>query len=154
MASKCRRNVMWTYRGYCRNGLFYHLLALLNIFFLLPALPGGAFAGTVKNGATTYGSFHGAYAAASSGAVLKSEAMTYPEGLLLNRTIALTIQGGYDSIFGVATGFTTINGPLIVGAGSVIVGNLIIAGSNATVFVPNVVGHCQPLKRTLVQPEF
>ena len=68
MATAWRRNVVWLYRRGRRYDLIYRFLVLLNILFLLPALPGGAFAGTVKNGVTTYGSFHSAYAAASSGA--------------------------------------------------------------------------------------
>ena len=143
MASGSCNNGVWLSRQSLSNGIINLLIVLLNILFLVTADPGRAFAGTVRNGGSTYDSFQAAYAAAATGAVLKSQAMTYPEGLFLNRGIAITVQGGYDPSFSAISGATTINGPLIVGTGSVIVENLIIAGSNTLATVPNVVGQSQ-----------
>ncbi len=139
MVSRFSRNGVWTYSGSRR----ILLSRVLPAFFLLAALSGGAFAGTLYLGATPYGSFQSAYAAASTGAVLKAQPMVYLEGLFLNRALGVTLQGGYDPVAGIVTGFTTMNGPLTVGSGSVIVGNMVITGINASVFVPNVTG--QPL---------
>ncbi len=136
MVSKAGSNGVWTYRG-GQRALANQLLTLLLLISLL--VPSGASAATVYLAAAP-GSFQAAYAVANSNDVFRSRPMTYFEGWLLNRNINLTLQGGYDQLSGTVTGATTINGPLTVRLGSVVVGNLIIGGSNASVLVPNVVG--------------
>ncbi len=125
------------YRTALRQAYYNQLLALLLALSLIT--PSGAFAATVYL-SPALGSFQAAYAGANSNDVFRSRPMTYFEGWLLNRNINLTLQGGYDQLSGTVTGFTAINGPLTVRLGSVVVGNLIIGGSNASVLVPNVVG--------------
>ena len=140
MTSECKRHGVCTYPGSDYLAPLNQLLALLLALTLLTLLPQGAFAGSVYIGTTPYGSFQSAYAAATTGAVLKSQPMVYFEGLLLNRALDITVQGGYDPVSGVLSGSTTMNGPLTVKSGSIKVSNLIISGINASVFVPNVIG--------------
>jgi hypothetical protein len=67
-----------------------------------------------------------AYNAASGADNILSWASDFYESLDLNRNIALTIYGGWDTNFELITGMTTIHGSMTVGPGRVGVHNLTI----------------------------
>lgn len=50
----------------------------------------------------------------------------FSENLSLNRNVTVVIKGGQDCDFGSTTGWTTLNGVLTVGKGSLTVDKLII----------------------------
>jgi cyclophilin family peptidyl-prolyl cis-trans isomerase len=120
------------------------LMGFLTIFLVLTSVQDRAIAGMVRIGAATYPSLQAAYAVAGAGSILQVQDVASSEGLYLNRDIDITLSGGYDSTFTANYGgHTTISGPLIVGAGSIVLENLSIAGSNSQVSAPDVVGKVQ-----------
>jgi peptidyl-prolyl cis-trans isomerase B (cyclophilin B) len=133
------------------NYLSKQLLGFLTIFLVLTSVQDRAIAGIVRIGAATYPSLQAAYAVAGPGSILHSQNVITYEGLFLNRDINITLSGGYDSTFTASDGgLTTISGPLIVGAGSIVVENLSIAGRNTQVSAPDVVGKVQADAQTAI----
>ncbi|ACM19997.1 serine protease, subtilase family, DUF11 domain-containing [Geotalea daltonii FRC-32] len=65
-----------------------------------------------------------AYAAAPDGSTIQAKAATFTESLLLQRNVAVTLAGGYDSAYGAVVGMTVVNGDLTISAGSVTVQGL------------------------------
>ncbi len=72
-----------------------------------------------------YPSLHDAYAAAAGGSVIQAEAINFIESLALNRAIAFTLQGGFDSAFSTRAGNTTLQG-LTIQSGSVTIDGVTI----------------------------
>jgi hypothetical protein len=70
-----------------------------------------------------YQSLNAAYLAADSGDTIKAVTMTFAETLIANREIDVTIQGGYETTFTTATGFSCIQS-LVVLNGLVSVSNI------------------------------
>lgn len=68
-----------------------------------------------------------AYAGVTSDPVIQARDITFSENLNLNRSIAVTLRGGMDANFSPLVGaYTSLQGQLTVGSGSLTVENLII----------------------------
>ncbi|WP_281184091.1 InlB B-repeat-containing protein [Trichlorobacter lovleyi] len=68
-----------------------------------------------------------AYAGVTSDPVIKARDITFAENLNLNRSIAVTLKGGMDANFSPLVGaYTSLQGQLTVGSGSLTVENLVI----------------------------
>ena len=65
-----------------------------------------------------YQSFDAAYGVASNGAVIEMQADDYIGDIILNRVLAFTIMGGYDSSFSSLTGRTVLRGKLSIQKGA------------------------------------
>jgi hypothetical protein len=52
--------------------------------------------------------------------------MAYDENLDLNQGIQIRLRGGYDAAYASQTGYTTVNGPMAVGTGTVLIENIVI----------------------------
>jgi peptidyl-prolyl cis-trans isomerase B (cyclophilin B) len=123
-------------------GILVLLLLVIHLAFV--TIPVEATADTVRIGAVSYASLQAAYAVAITGSILQAQNRASSEGLYLNRDIDVNLTGGFDPTFNSNEGgLTTISGPLIVGAGSIVLENLAIAGSNALVSAPDVIGKVQ-----------
>ncbi len=73
-----------------------------------------------------YGSLSSAYGAVPAPVVLEAQALTFVEDLTLNRTVVFTLMGGYSPDYFSRTGYTTLQGRLTVGTGTVTIDRLII----------------------------
>ena len=83
----------------------------------------------VMIGETPYATLQEAYNAAADGAIIKTQAITFIENLILNRNIVVTLDGGYDSGFtSNVGGQTAIKGIITItaGGGTVTIWNFII----------------------------
>ncbi|QOX78508.1 hypothetical protein FY034_06050 [Trichlorobacter lovleyi] len=68
-----------------------------------------------------------AYAGVTSDPVIKARDITFAENLNLNRSIAVTLKGGMDANFSPLVGaYTSLQGQLTIGSGSLTVENLVI----------------------------
>jgi hypothetical protein len=68
-----------------------------------------------------------AYAAAGNGAIIKAQALTFIEHLLLNNAgKTVTVKGGYDPTFAIQTGVTTVQGALTIGKGGLVADRLVV----------------------------
>ena len=78
----------------------------------------------------TYATFHDAYTAAVDGDVIQALAMVSPVEQVAFASAtskAVTLDGGFDGVFGAVTGMTTLSGSLTIGSGaSVTIENLIL----------------------------
>jgi hypothetical protein len=74
--------------------------------------------------ANYYQSLTAAYAAASSGNVIKARGADFLENLLCNLPKNVTLDGGYDSAFLTNPGYTILHGKVTIQGGSVIVNRL------------------------------
>ncbi len=74
----------------------------------------------VSVGDSYYQSIQDAYNAAADGSVIRLWGIAYDESLACDRSVAITLQGGYDSAYLSITGETTLNGVLTVTDGTVI----------------------------------
>ena len=75
---------------------------------------------------TSFGQIQAAYAAAPAQSIIQSQGVTLIENLVLDRPIALTLQGGYDQGFVANPDMTTVVGSVVIKSGSVTVENLVI----------------------------
>lgn len=74
-----------------------------------------------------YGSLTSAYAAVTASGVLEAQALVFVEDITLNRNIVFSLMGGYSSDYNpLRTGYTTLQGRLTVGAGTVTIDRLVI----------------------------
>ncbi|MDA8105734.1 MAG: putative Ig domain-containing protein [Nitrospiraceae bacterium] len=77
-----------------------------------------------------YSVIQDAYDAASDGDIIQSEALPFNEGLLFDRDIQVTLEGGFDSNFSSPpTGYTTVvtaAEPLTISKGTVVVNRLVL----------------------------
>lgn len=80
------------------------------------------------SGPEYYGSIIKAYAGLADGSAstMQAQAVEFTENVDLAKNIPLTLQGGYNSIFSLCTGFTTLHGTLTVSRGSLIADRLIL----------------------------
>jgi N-acetylneuraminic acid mutarotase len=65
-----------------------------------------------------------AYSHAVSTNTIQSKATTFPGGLNLNRNISVILQGGYDAGYVNQSGYSSVQGQLILGVGSLVVDRL------------------------------
>ncbi len=83
----------------------------------------------VTQGHATVQSAYDAISLGGSG-ILRMQAQTFAENLLLDRNVTVTLKGGYDCLFSEpAAGLTTIASPgtaLTIGSGAVIIDNIIL----------------------------
>jgi hypothetical protein len=73
-----------------------------------------------------YPSLQAAYNAASSGATIKCQAVTLYENVNLNRSITVTIDGGYDSTYTTRTGTTGLHGSMNLTGGIATLKNFVL----------------------------
>jgi hypothetical protein len=66
------------------------------------------------------------YGAVADNGLLQMQASSFSENLHLNRSVAVTLKGGYDCGFTANTGWTTVSGSMTVSDGSAAIENLII----------------------------
>lgn len=78
------------------------------------------------NSGETFLPLQAAFDAAQTGEKLQARTGTFIENLLLNRPISITISGGYDSSYGSATGFSTIQGNVVLANGSLTADGMIL----------------------------
>ena len=77
-------------------------------------------------GGIPYGSLTSAYAAVTGGGTLEAQALTFSENLVLDQSTSFTLKGGYASDYFSRNGYTTLDGKLTVGAGTITLDRLII----------------------------
>lgn len=79
-------------------------------------------------GPAFYGSIIKAYAQLTNGtpAIMQAQAVELTENVDLDKSIPLTVLGGYDSVFNAIKGFTILHGILNISKGSLIVDRLIV----------------------------
>jgi hypothetical protein len=77
-------------------------------------------------GTIPYGTLASAYAAVPGGGLLEAQALTFIENLVLNRSVAFTLKGGYAADYLSRPGLTSLDGVLTIGSGAVTVDGLII----------------------------
>jgi len=73
-----------------------------------------------------YPNLDDAYANAANGDVIQLKTGAITGNLVCNRSIGVTIKGGYDGSYSLETGYTTMNGDLTIVNGSVTLEYLII----------------------------
>jgi len=71
-------------------------------------------------------SIQAAYNAVLAGGAIRVTAAPYSEILTCDRNISVALQGGYDTLFTTVSGYTTLNGSLIVSNGTLTVDRLVI----------------------------
>jgi hypothetical protein len=67
-----------------------------------------------------------AYAATPTGAILQAQATTFPEALIFNQPILLTLEGGRGVDYLTTVGVTTVQGSLTISNGQVIIRDVVI----------------------------
>jgi hypothetical protein len=80
----------------------------------------------VLSDSVLYGTIMSAYAAASDNDEIRLQAINFPETFDLNRPISIILEGGYDSGFLTATGYTSLVGPVTISSGSVTLDRIIV----------------------------
>lgn len=82
----------------------------------------------VKNAASgnSYGLINAAYGAVGDNDAIQLRDLTFSEAIDCNRSVAVTLRGGYDSGFTANSGVTTINGSLTITSGSVTLENIVV----------------------------
>ncbi|SJZ88712.1 YD repeat-containing protein [Trichlorobacter thiogenes] len=74
-----------------------------------------------------YGTLSSAYQAVGDNGVLEAQSLVFVEDLSLNRNVVFTLMGGYFSDYNTfRTGYTTLQGRLTVGTGTIKIDRLII----------------------------
>lgn len=74
-----------------------------------------------------YPAIQDAYASAATGAIIRAQNYTFPEDLLFDRAISVSLNGGWNGAYSSNAGaFTTVTGSLTFARGTVIVDKLII----------------------------
>jgi len=73
-----------------------------------------------------YSSIQSAYDNAADGDIIKTTSMDFTENLLLNRPVAVTVDGGYDCDFAAAAGSTALKGTLTITSGMLTANNLVV----------------------------
>jgi len=96
---------------------------------IVPATDFACRASSVRNAnaAPEYcSSIQAAYDTAADGDTIKSVALDFTGDLLINRPVAVTLDGGYDCQFTAVKGNTTLKAALIISAGTLTVSYLVI----------------------------
>lgn len=111
-----------------RNLIFLALLLFSHIFTKsLPAAP--------------ITSLQNAYNQANNGEVIRVHTATFAEELILNRSVAVTIDGGYtDSRYTVKLGVTTLLGTLTIADGTLTASDLAIGSAESSAAPPTISG--------------
>lgn len=73
-----------------------------------------------------YPLIHDAYAAMSVGGTIQARNVEFTENLLLNKAIAVSLKGGYESGYVVSSGYSTINGTVSIAQGTLVMDRIII----------------------------
>jgi hypothetical protein len=73
-----------------------------------------------------YSTLQSAYDNALDGDTIQSHGVTFVSDLNVNRSISVTIEGGYDCNYSAVTGTTTLNGDMPISDGSVDAENFVI----------------------------
>lgn len=73
-----------------------------------------------------YGSLSSAYVAVPASGVLEAQALIFVEDLSLNRGILFSLTGGFSSDYSTRNGYTTLQGRLTIGTGTVTIDRLVI----------------------------
>jgi hypothetical protein len=79
-----------------------------------------------KDPLSYYDSIGIGYSAIADNSTLQMQGANFTENLTLNRSVDVTMKGGYDCAFSANTGWTTVSGNMTVSDGSVAIENLII----------------------------
>lgn len=78
-------------------------------------------------GGSSYSQLSAAYAAAAAGAVIQARAVEFNDGdLILNRDVAVTISGGYDTTFSSSNGQAAVKGKILVRDGTIRVDSVVV----------------------------
>jgi N-acetylneuraminic acid mutarotase len=72
-------------------------------------------------GGTYYTDLADAYSHAVSTNIIQSKATTFPGGLNLSRGVSVTLEGGYDAGYMNQSGYSSVQGQLIIGTGSLVI---------------------------------
>jgi len=84
----------------------------------------------IRVGGSYYGSLHSACSTIAHGGTVKSVSQNQPGDVLLDRAISFALAGGYDSSFSTNTGaITTVNGTMVIAAGSLTLSNICLSSS-------------------------
>ena len=98
------------------NALYQFVTAIFD------TLPNARISGTSQ----LYGLLQPACNDAATGAVIQAKGITFVENLTMGTSKNLTLAGGFDADFLTQNGYTTLQGTLTIGQGSLVVDHLII----------------------------
>ena len=73
-----------------------------------------------------YDSLQAAFNAVTGSAVIQARAVSLTEGLTLSNPATIRLRGGFDAGYVIQTGYTTVQGKLTIGRGSLVVERLVI----------------------------
>lgn len=73
-----------------------------------------------------YNTLASAYAAVSNSGTLEAQALTFMENLMINRSVAFTLKGGYAADYQSRPGYATLDGVLTISSGTAAIDGLII----------------------------
>ncbi|MGO9954169.1 MAG: carboxypeptidase regulatory-like domain-containing protein, partial [Dissulfurispiraceae bacterium] len=80
----------------------------------------------VESGGTAYSTIQEAYTTATSGQSIQMQALEFQEDLIMTRDIYVLLQGGFGCDYSFNSGFSTIQGSLMISGGTVTVENVIL----------------------------
>jgi YD repeat-containing protein len=82
----------------------------------------------VQIGSTFYTTLQDAYNSANNGNTIKARAWEFVENLAINRSVTVTLQGGYDCQYSTYSDRTSIKGTITTsaGVGTITIGNVIL----------------------------
>jgi len=81
----------------------------------------------IAGSSSTYYLISNAYAEVADGKTIQARVYKFTENLILDKNIAVTIEGGYNTAYKDNYGYSTLHGYLTVNRGSLTVDNLVIA---------------------------
>lgn len=73
-----------------------------------------------------YTFIHDAYAAMSAGGTIQARNVEFIENLLLNKSIAVDLKGGYESGYSLSSGYSAIRGVVAIEHGALVMDKIII----------------------------
>jgi hypothetical protein len=91
----------------------------------------------VRIGASGYNNIGAAYGAAGNGDVIGMLATNLYGNLMLDRPVNVTLRGGYSCGYGTNPSMSLIQGSVVIKAGSVTMGNVMLVGIPAAPPIPN-----------------
>ncbi len=92
--------------------------AIANVTFLLDP--------KARIGSTAFGTLQTAYNAVANTGIIEAKAVTFSENLTLDRGIYFALKGGYADDYLSRTGYTTLDGNLIISSGGLTVDRLVV----------------------------
>ena len=118
------------------NWLCCGLSFLTLVLTWVPAMASSLNVKIVGNPLQSYGFLQLAYDAATTGAVIQAQKITFVEDFTLDKTSTdVTLEGGFDPTFFTQNGDTKLQGTLTLAQGSLVVDHLIIASGPSLVSV-------------------